>query len=264
MGCDIHSAVEIKQDGQWKMLNKFGEDHYEGEDPYIYVEDKEPVEDRNYRLFAMLADVRNGRGFAGIDTGNALVPIHDPRGVPDDCSPEYRRWVDQWDCDGHSHSWATLGELLRYDLRRTVTERGVVDIAVYNKWRRWGKDHGESPKGWCGSITGPSIRIVSMAEADAMLDVELEEIRIERGESEVSCDARRALASALGETDGFGSRRIGGSGILPGVHVYCEWVQYYHQLAGELTRRTIPELCGIMQDHGLDFDDVRIVYFFDS
>ena len=46
--------------------------------------------DRNYDLFAMLANLRNGVGFAGRRRGEVLDPIDEPRGIPEDASPEYR------------------------------------------------------------------------------------------------------------------------------------------------------------------------------
>ena len=39
---------------------------------------------RNYLLFSVLADVRNGTGFAGVITYKPVVPISEPRGLPDD------------------------------------------------------------------------------------------------------------------------------------------------------------------------------------
>ena len=49
-------------------------------------------------LFAILAGVRNGYGFAGCDTGDGFRPIAPPRGLPGDVSPEVaeeaRRWTE--------------------------------------------------------------------------------------------------------------------------------------------------------------------------
>lgn len=95
MGCDIHSFAEVKENGSWKV-----------------VEDYRPFQDRNYQLFALLADVRNGSGFAGCDTGNHIEPISIPKGLPKDCSAKVQLNSDDWDIDGHSHSWLTLKELL--------------------------------------------------------------------------------------------------------------------------------------------------------
>ena len=58
---------------------------------------------RNYRLFEKLTGVR------GYDE-NAMCS---PRGFPIDASSGYTKMVDQWDGDGHSHSYFTLSELLK-------------------------------------------------------------------------------------------------------------------------------------------------------
>lgn len=55
---------------------------------------------RNYWLFNLLADVRYGPDW--------LKPLDSPRGVPDDASYAYRQLVEDWDGDGHSHSYFTL------------------------------------------------------------------------------------------------------------------------------------------------------------
>jgi hypothetical protein len=48
MGTDIHSIAQIKRDGQW-----------------VTVAVAIAGDQRYYNTFAMLANVRNGRGFAG-------------------------------------------------------------------------------------------------------------------------------------------------------------------------------------------------------
>jgi hypothetical protein len=55
MGTDIHCAVEKKQpDGTWKVVDAPFDDY------------------RNYDSFAILADVRNGHGFAGVQPVKAF------------------------------------------------------------------------------------------------------------------------------------------------------------------------------------------------
>jgi hypothetical protein len=61
---------------------------------------------RNYKLFSLLADVRNI---------NNIEPISPPRGVPDDASFFYIDRVESWSDDGHSHSYYLLSELLNID-----------------------------------------------------------------------------------------------------------------------------------------------------
>ena len=72
MGTDIHIAAEIFKGGRWRLA------------------DVDLSENRNYWAFAVLADVRNGYGFAGIDKGDPITPISEPRGLPEDLSDELR------------------------------------------------------------------------------------------------------------------------------------------------------------------------------
>lgn len=58
---------------------------YPGDPPF---KTGKPFDNRNYDLFAALADVRNGVGFAGVKTGKAIEPIAMPRGIPDDADPD--------------------------------------------------------------------------------------------------------------------------------------------------------------------------------
>lgn len=151
--------------------------------------------DRNYDVFGMLADVRNGSGFAGVDTGDGFVPIDVPRGLPDDLSAEvlthikrlgytpsgggleYSREDDEeedlyeamekepegyWSLGDHSFSWVTLAEVLEYDYDRTTKKRGWVDPWNFELYRRNGK-----PSSWSG---GGSIEHISSQAMARMID----------------------------------------------------------------------------------------------
>lgn len=83
MGCDIHGHVEFKKDGVWHNWSTVDID-------------------RNYDLFAKMANVRND---------GTVEPVADPRGVPMDISMEVAMDINQWDCDGHSHSWLSGPEM---------------------------------------------------------------------------------------------------------------------------------------------------------
>ena len=127
MGCDIHFFTE-----RWTSDNKYEgpKDLSEDRDSKLQeiLENTEPnyrwvsadswskddswhadelYTDRNYYLFAILADVRNGIG--------KVEPIDCPRGVPDDASSGYKYAVDRWDGDAHSHSYFNLDELINFD-----------------------------------------------------------------------------------------------------------------------------------------------------
>jgi len=54
MGCDIHLFVEKRTNGKWECLNELENDDGYLSTPY----EKEIYHERNYSLFALLADVR--------------------------------------------------------------------------------------------------------------------------------------------------------------------------------------------------------------
>jgi len=129
MGCDIHPYVEVRSNGKWEKSD-------------VNVPD-----DRNYWAFAKLANVRNGVGFAGSDTGNTIVPISEPRGLPDDTSICESTGIDLGD---HSHSWVLLSELLAVNFNEPVTQRGLVKHDVAEAFRK----HGILPRKWCSGVWG--------------------------------------------------------------------------------------------------------------
>ena len=153
MGCDIHVYAEAKKDGKWESVDKWVDEYGEGPDAKY---DSRLYTGRNYVLFSFLADVRNGHGFAGVDTGDRIEPICAPKGVPDDCDARIAKACDDWGCDGHSHSWLTIGELKSADWLRTITQRGFVGPSDFRRWDYFGK-----PENWWGGISGPRIQFLS-------------------------------------------------------------------------------------------------------
>lgn len=131
MGTDIHIAAEFYRNGSWNLA------------------DIPLTQDRNYRAFAVLANVRNGYGFGGFSTGEPLVPISEPRGLPDDISLGLRtklekKYEDDEDAEhfwlgDQSFSWVTLKELLEYDLDGPVTVRGYVTREAAQRYRETGE-----------------------------------------------------------------------------------------------------------------------------
>lgn len=117
MGCDIHEYLEYKEDGVWKL------------GPEINLE-------RNYDMFAILADVRNYDGFE---------QIVEPRGVPADSCQEILDACAQWEGDGHSHSYLTLADILNFDWTKTITQSGFVAYRGYASWRY---EHKEPSEWW--------------------------------------------------------------------------------------------------------------------
>lgn len=121
---------------------------------------------RNYDLFGMLANVRNGWGFAGCDTGDGFKPIAMPKGVPDDASDYYLRKVEEWGCDGHSHSWLTIRELLEYDWHGQRTKkRGWVGEEEFKVYLEKGR-----PESWSGGVFGGDVIHVTPAQMRAIIE----------------------------------------------------------------------------------------------
>lgn len=93
-----------------------------GCDIHIWAEGKLPThtitrltsrdEPRIYNAFAFLAGVRN---YADIK------PLSEPRGIPQDCPANLRRYL--LDSYFHSHSWFTLAELNSVDYDKLVENR---------------------------------------------------------------------------------------------------------------------------------------------
>lgn len=149
MGCDIHYTFQRKnENNQWVNIvegQEYGKDHY------IH---------RNYLVFSILANVRNGYGFADTPTYVPVVPISEPRGMPVDMDydVDYEFADDEEDVDrkwygDHSHSYVTSDEILDYfKTKRVLSRCGVIPLTVYYEW-----DGVSQPDSWCGSISGPNV-----------------------------------------------------------------------------------------------------------
>ena len=181
MGCDIHIYTEIKKNNIWEAikvknswktylkerLEKSTSDDNEKDIAYFSERfDEEPDEvyegiydGRNYDLFGILADVRNGRGFAGCNTGDGFIPISEPKGLPDDLSETIRNEADEWGCDGHSRTYFSLKELLDYDWNQFTTKRGWVGENEFKLFLEKGR-----PDGWSGDVGGSCVAHITNNE----------------------------------------------------------------------------------------------------
>ena len=142
MGCDIHVYLERKRNingvEKWVNIDYFKKNpYYDGVDKYETELEHVPVySGRNYGLFSVLADVRNY---------GDVTPISEPKGVPGDMSDVTRKEYEYWECDGHSHSYFTLKELLDfYNKNKTQKFRGMI-----SKQQQLQLDMGILPNYWC-------------------------------------------------------------------------------------------------------------------
>lgn len=138
MGCDIHIYTEVKRENKWVHADYFRRNRYKNEQDKEEFTVCEIYQGRNYRLFSVLANVRN------YEKLNKY--ISEPKGLPDNCSTFVKTLSDEWDTDGHSHSFLTLKELKDY---KFVLESGLLypnqveDLEkgiLPNSWCRWSSD----------------------------------------------------------------------------------------------------------------------------
>lgn len=156
MGCDIHLYVERKEATGWVGVEppanwSAGSLEITNEPIKSYDAGKW-FWDRNYELFAWLADVRNY---------HEQTPLATERGLPVDVSTAVKGESDECGCDGHSHTWFTVAELMA-GLERLVTKHGgAVNVIDYAQWKASGAAH---PKEWCRSSSAPNISEADFAD----------------------------------------------------------------------------------------------------
>lgn len=153
MGCDIHLCREVRdKDGKWKALETVYRyditDKWEGAQKSITGS----YSGRDYELFSVLSyGVRGEPDFS----------IGEDRGLPEDVSAEVQTVSNDWGSDGHSHGYATLGELkaLWEESGGKITDHSgrepqLIDVSYF--FEGWIKQHLE-PWAWDGD---DSARIV--------------------------------------------------------------------------------------------------------
>lgn len=248
MGTDIHMVVEVKVGKKWEVAHDFypchrcagrgrREDRDEaGEKCYLCKGTgfESSYSDRNYNAFAIMADVRNVYGFAGIPTGEPFPVIAKDRGLPDDWNPN-RKFYGRHDDDGdaeadlgdHSVTWLTLQELEDYPWTPKRETVGVVSAAEYIAFKKNG-----IPSGWCGDAFGPNTRNITNDEMEALI-VEVKRM-------------------------GFDPEKI------QNTYTKVSWSRDYASCVGEFYTDFIPALRKLAADKGVAAKDVRLVMGFDS
>jgi hypothetical protein len=142
MGTDFHLKFQRKYNDKWEKI----------EVPACLYPDE-----RNYLLFAFLAGVRNGKGFAGVHIFDPIKPNFEGRGLPKDFFLEKGEFLGD-----HSFTHATVAEILQCDWNVVFTETGYVDRSQYKDFKEKGY-----PRSWCGDISGPNIN-----KTDSLIEFE--------------------------------------------------------------------------------------------
>jgi hypothetical protein len=300
MGTDIHMFAEIHNGNGWTlaMLPYWSSWWAEGRK---YHKGYKGYSDRNYSLFGMLADVRNGSGFAGVDLGDGFMPVlgcEEPcRGLPDDMSSELQRrttleWEDEegnenedhlWLGD-HSFSWLTAQEIIDYfEVERVTKRRGVVGAVQYLHFISSGK-----PSSWSGDVSGKLVRHISnegmlkqtysIRTAQQLRDDEADAIAASKDTQRVASGwSEHDLKRAAGYREA-GEKIAAALGInyddltpVPGDQRNWQALRYYTKIEWEESYRDCvfnfldwfaEVLQPLVHEHGAG--NVRIVFGFDS
>lgn len=250
MGCDIHLHVEqyLATQARWScvdgVLPLSACDSCDGAGTILWKPDgtRDPCpycrrtgvrsgvyRARNYSCFAILADVRNGYGVAGCDTGDAFRPIAMPRELPDDVSPDVREASNDEGEDGHSRTWLRLDEILAYDWNQVSEHCGFVSSIGYARW----KPAGGFPAHFCGGVGGPKVQIVSNAEMD------------------------RLLAEGIASADGDDEMYLGRNGTR--YYTQIAWTATYRESAGPQWWAFLDRVKTLG-----DPQEIRLVFWFDN
>lgn len=125
MGTDIHLKIQFrdKETGEWLYGDAYIDKPMDEWASKWSKNGKWSVEyelgNRNYLRFAILGNVRNGFGFAGVYTHEPLPSISNQRGIPKDVEHK------DYDFGDHSFSWVSLRELMEYDYNIPMDREGV-------------------------------------------------------------------------------------------------------------------------------------------
>jgi hypothetical protein len=234
MGCDIHFFVEKREGERWISADTW----YESEYRFSHV-NAPFYSGRNYYLFAILADVRNGFGFAGIKTGEGFNPISPPRGMPDDACAEVQQEADAMGADGHSHSWLTLRELLEYDWTQTTELCGCINAPEYLEWSLWRRGQGLGPETYSGDVFGEGISKITEHDMNDLMGEVKTGGHIQEWRERVQA--------------------------YRGTYTRISWNVPYYVAAGEFLSGTLPRLLALAPPpFGEGIDLVRTVFFFDN
>ena len=227
MGCDIHMTVEVLKKGKWTPVKQPKPATDSLEVQWYRPESWNWDFGRNYDSFAILANVRNGRGFAGIKTGSGFKPISEPRGLPEDRGLHGKNKDEAY--GDHSQSWLLLSEVLACDRAQTVQQNGVVSDAQYAAWK---KQKAGGPPSYSGGVSGPGIKMLPIAEMD---------LHVKKNKVQPNDDA----------------------GFMSNAMNYCEisWSETYAEAA-----QTLWEFVEHVQASipGVPPDEIRLVFGFDS
>lgn len=223
----------------------------EGYEEWRDTPTSDPIRMRNYRVFALLAGVRNWKCPDGKD---AVLPIAEPKGVAKDASRTFKKFVKDYGSDGHSHSYLSLDELVRYPwMNQTILFGGFVDADQYKVFKRDGR-----PEEYCQGVGGSGVRIVENAEMESCIaedkaDHLYTKVTWREGALEYGEPLTKRVIPLLLQL------------VVPPTKFDFVWATVTASINGEAS--ALPILLDWFEDHDLSrnlLEDVRICFFFDN
>ena len=226
MGCDIHDFVEIKVNGKWEMLGDVFE-------TYDRLPTRHPYDGRCYSLFALLAGVR----------GRDILPIAEPKGIPDDASIDYFEECKKWEGDGHSHSYLTLKEIIEYPLwDMEIPINGILDVNEYKNI------FGSDDTRYCAWKNDLNSYLISNREMDEYIN---------DSQAFLNKHADRLINEKIASY---------GENVIRDEMKFFTEVEWYYSprkwASGFFLNKTLPRMVELAPDG--DYDRIRLVFFFDN
>lgn len=276
MGCDIHVIAEVKKNGKWEVNKEevFINPYYkEGETDYDWQKTKfqaDPDGGRSYDWFAILADVRNGFGFAGVSTGDGFDVVAQPKGLPDDLSSEGLIYF----CDPVTHD---------PKLENEEDDNGVYYVGE-DSANKWVNEYGCKFINIDGQVyvTNPDYHSDSYITVDDFDNFDWNQMTMKYGV--ISLEQYKNLKDGT-ESPQSWSGRISGPGIVTvdhkvadkilknpdmiiegkkaselNVHVDYEWPVNYREWFAHKIERIVEPLRKLKETN----EDARIVFTFDN
>lgn len=190
MGTDIHFYIEKRnKQSKWE---------------HVDIPAKILPDDRFYYLFAVLAGVRNGFGFAGCKTHDPVVPYFECRGIPEDTSYKELNFEDDeeriypW-LGEHSFTYATYDEIEKIDWEIKQNGYGIISRTQYPVFLESKDKTGKAsaPTSYCGWIVGEGIK-VAPSEQEFLQDPSYTHVQVEFEEQPLkACYFRFFIESVL-------------------------------------------------------------------
>ena len=252
---------------------------------------------RNYDVFSILANVRNGYGFAGVRTSGGFNPISDGRGIPADLGEEIRSHLKRlgydvvdggleyhrdgeeeddlyetmsrerdgyWSLGEHSFTWVGLDEIINYDWSQTVMKEGWVDPVEFQRFRETGR-----PNSWAGGVSGAAVEHITAADMARRIDdgeILFEDGALDEVDKGLGLPARPQWTTSLQRAMSDWSLPEGSTGaaIRERLHIVCsiQWEERYAEAVGASFWQDVEALKSIAPDG--DYSKVRLVMGFDS